>query len=68
VRFVLDMDISGMTASGEAGREVARILRYWAGAVQRMDLKPDDGSVLHDSAYRPVGRWTITSDESERPV
>jgi hypothetical protein len=60
VKFVLEVDLSGMVADGEAGKELGRILRYWAGAVQQVELEPGQGSVIYDSAYRPVGRWTVT--------
>ncbi|HEY3258677.1 MAG TPA: hypothetical protein VGJ95_00165 [Pseudonocardiaceae bacterium] len=60
MKFVLEMDLSGMAPDGEAGKELGRILRYWAGALQKMELKPGQGSVLYDSAYREVGRWTLT--------
>jgi hypothetical protein len=61
VKFVLEVDLSGMTADGEAGKELGRILRYWAGGVQQMELKPGQGSAIYDSTYREVGRWTITN-------
>ena len=60
VKFVLEVDISGMTAREETGKELGRILRYWAGAVQQVELKPGQGSDIYDSAYRPVGRWAVT--------
>jgi len=60
VKFILEVDISAMTAEGQAGKELGRILRYWAGGVQQMELRPGAGSDIYDSAYHPVGRWTIT--------
>jgi hypothetical protein len=56
-----------MTAGGEAGKELGRILRYWAGAVQQIELKPDQGSVIYDSAYRAVGRWAVTDTSDDPP-
>jgi hypothetical protein len=61
MKFVLEVDISGMVAAGEAGRELGRILRYWAGAVQQMELAPGQGNDIYDSAYRQVGRWEVTA-------
>jgi hypothetical protein len=60
VKFVLEVDLDAMAADGAAGKELGRILRYWAGAVQQVDLKPGQGSAVYDSAYREVGRWSIT--------
>lgn len=60
MRFMLEVDISGMTGDGEAGKELGRILRYWGGAVPKMELTPGQGSAIYDSAYREVGRWVVT--------
>jgi hypothetical protein len=60
MKFVLEVDLSAMTADGEAGKELGRILRYWAGGVQQLELKPGQGTDIYDSAYRAVGRWAIT--------
>ena len=49
---------------GEAGAELGRILRYWGGAMKQIELNPDAGSAIYDSAYREVGRWQITDAES----
>ena len=67
MKFVLEVDINGMTASEEAGKELGRILRYWAGAVRQVELKPGQGSVIYDSAYRPVGRWAVTDTPDDLP-
>lgn len=60
MKFILEVDISGMTGDGEAGKELGRILRYWGGAVPKMELTPGQGSAIYDSAYREVGRWVVT--------
>jgi hypothetical protein len=60
MKFVLEVDLDGMTSDGVAGKELGRILRYWAGAVQQVELKPGQGSAVYDSAYREVGRWSVT--------
>ena len=67
MKFVLEVDISAMTAGDVAGKELGRILRYWAGAVQQMELKPGQGSDIYDSAYARVGHWTVTDDLPEAP-
>ncbi|MEN3309694.1 MAG: hypothetical protein V7603_5896 [Micromonosporaceae bacterium] len=59
MKFVLEVDLDGWVADGEPGKELGRILRYWGGAVQQIELKPGQGSDLYDSAYRAVGRWTV---------
>jgi hypothetical protein len=61
MRFVLVVDLDGISAEGEAGKELGRILRYWAGAVQQVELKPGQGSAVYDSAYREVGHWSVTN-------
>jgi hypothetical protein len=59
VRFVFEVEVPD--AWGEAaGDELSRLLRYWAGAVRRMDLQPGTGSDLYDSEYRKVGSWRLT--------
>jgi hypothetical protein len=56
------VDLGAMTAEGEAGQELGRILRYWAGGVQQLELRPGQGSDVYDSSYRPVGSWTINEE------
>ena len=58
MRLVIDIDIDAV--SGQAQREVARILRYWAGAVPQMELMPGTEQVLMDSTYTPVGHLRIS--------
>lgn len=63
MRFVLEVDLTDLLAGGNAGKELGRILRYWAGGVQQLDeLKAGQGSAIYDSAYREVGRWHITDE------
>jgi hypothetical protein len=40
--------------------EIARILRYWAGALSQMGLAVGTDQVLMDSAYTPVGHLRVT--------
>jgi hypothetical protein len=67
MKFVLEVDLDGMTADGAAGKELGRIFRYWAGAVQQADLKSGQGSAVYDSAYREVGHWSITDASDVQP-
>ena len=67
MKFVLEVDLSDMPA-GQAGRELGRILRYWAGGVRQLELTPGQGSDIYDSAYRPVGRWAITDNPGDLPA
>lgn len=60
MKFILEVDLSGMTQDGAAGKELGRILRYWGGAAPKLELTPGQGSAIYDSAYREVGRWTVT--------
>lgn len=39
--------------------ELGRILRYWGGNLRHYALRPGDGSVIYDSEYREVGRWSV---------
>jgi len=47
---------------GNAASELGRILRYWGGNLGHFELEPGDGSVVHDSGYREVGRWSISGE------
>jgi hypothetical protein len=62
MRFVLEVDMGENAFEGNAVKELGRILRYWGGNLHYFELKPGDGSVVYDSDYREVGRWTITED------
>jgi hypothetical protein len=59
VRFVFEVDLPDSWGESAAD-ELSRLLRYWAGAVRRMDLRPGVGSDLYDSAYTKVGSWRLT--------
>lgn len=59
MKFVLEVDMTGPALEGDAALELGRILRYWGGNLGRYELKPGDGSVVYDSDYRGVGRWTV---------
>jgi len=58
MRFVMDIDMDALT--GEPEKEIARILRFWAGALPRMELTPGTEQALMDSSYTPVGHLRVT--------
>jgi hypothetical protein len=62
MRFVLEVDMGENAFEGNGLKELGRILRYWGGNLHYFEMKPGDGSVVYDSDYREVGRWTITED------
>ncbi|GAA2467924.1 hypothetical protein [Streptomyces macrosporus] len=62
MKFLLEVDLDGMEPGEDTVRELGRILRYWGGNLHHYDLKPGDGSDVYDSAYREVGRWSVTGD------
>jgi len=58
MRFVMEVDLSAM-ADGREPDELARILRYWAGAVKQVKLTPGTTQEIYDSEYTEVGSWEI---------
>jgi hypothetical protein len=58
MRFVMDIDLDALNDQPE--KEIARILRYWAGALPQMELAAGTDQVLMDSAYTPVGHLRVT--------
>lgn len=60
MKFVLEVDMGETAFDGNAVAELGRILRYWGGNLRHYEMKPGDGSVIYDSAYREVGSWSIT--------
>jgi hypothetical protein len=62
MKFILEVDMDKI--EGQMDKELGRILRYWAGAMPQMELKPGAGTAIYDSAYHEVGRWAITEDQS----
>ncbi len=46
-----------------AGAELGRILRYWGGAMPKVELTDGAAQAIYDSEYREVGRWTVTASE-----
>ena len=44
----------------DAGKELARILRYWGGAMDKVEFTEGTGQQIYDSEYRHVGHWIVT--------
>ena len=72
MKFVLEIDMGDTAFDGKAAAELGRILavlgrilRYWAGNLHHYELKPGDGSLIYDSGYHEVGRWSIAASELE---
>lgn len=63
MKFILEVDMSELVRNGDAGKELGRILRYWGGAVQQVELEPGQRQALYDSAYREVGHWVVTDSQ-----
>ncbi|MFC8709585.1 hypothetical protein ACFUCQ_06535 [Streptomyces sp. NPDC057197] len=60
MQFLLEVTMDPAQPPEERARELGRILRYWGGNLHHYALEPGDGSAVHDSSYREVGRWSIT--------
>ncbi|MFJ9517941.1 hypothetical protein ACIRPK_06690 [Kitasatospora sp. NPDC101801] len=58
MRFTLEIDLTD--PADDHAAELGRILRYWAGNLKHYSLEPGTGEDVHDSAYRKVGRWSVT--------
>ncbi|WP_035745649.1 hypothetical protein [Haematomicrobium sanguinis] len=57
VKLVLEIDLDKLPAP--PADEAGRILRYWAGAINQVDLGEQMTHELMDSAYQPVGTIKI---------
>jgi hypothetical protein len=68
MKFVLEVDMGETAFDGKAAAELGRILRYWGGNLHHYELRPGDGSVIHDSGDHEVGRWSIRDGELTRGV
>ncbi|MGY1455419.1 hypothetical protein [Streptomyces sp. SS8] len=64
MKFRLEIDMDKAASAEESARELGRILRYWGGNLHHYALRPGDGSAVHDSGHREVGRWSIVSAEA----
>lgn len=58
MRLQLTIDLDDLPV--DTSKEVGRILRYWAGAMDQLDLTASMRQQLMDSRYRPVGELTVT--------
>ena len=58
MRFTIDIDVDALT--GEPRQEIARILRFWAGALPKMELAAGLDQELMDSAYASVGSMRLS--------
>lgn len=63
MRLTLDLDLDAL--GDDAAMEAGRILRYWAGAMDQMDLRQPAHHDLMDSSYQAVG--TIAVGEATDP-
>ncbi|MCH0539957.1 hypothetical protein I3F58_10350 [Streptomyces sp. MUM 203J] len=63
MQFLLEVTVDDEATAEQTAGELGRILRYWGGNLHHYALKPGDGSAVHDSEYREVGRWRILADE-----
>jgi hypothetical protein len=63
MRFVLEVDLESGALSGAArGDELGRILRYWGGSMNQVELAPGVRQEIYDSDYAPVGVWWVEPD------
>ena len=63
MRFVLEVDLDAGALGGERrGDELGRILRYWGGSMQQVELTPGTRQDLYDSGYTVVGSWRVEAD------
>lgn len=58
MRFVIEIDMDAVKDKPQ--EEIARILRYWAGALPQLELTAGTEQALMDSAYSPVGHLRVT--------
>lgn len=61
MKFVLEVELDGI---GDAPKELGRILRYWGGSINQVELAPGASQDIYDSEYRRVGQWTIEAGEA----
>ncbi|MET9684820.1 hypothetical protein [Streptomyces coeruleorubidus] len=64
MKFLLEVTMDDAALTEDPAGELGRILRYWGGNLRLYGLRPGDGSVIYDSEYREVGRWSVT-DQAE---
>ncbi|MFF7790539.1 hypothetical protein [Streptomyces sp. NPDC007991] len=59
MKFLLEVTMDNAALAEDPAAELGRILRYWGGNLRHYALRPGDGSVIYDSEYREVGRWSV---------
>ncbi|MDQ1014773.1 hypothetical protein QFZ43_001322 [Streptomyces afghaniensis] len=59
MKFLLEVTMDDAALADDPAGELGRILRYWGGNLRHYALRPGDGSVIYDSEYREVGRWSV---------
>jgi hypothetical protein len=59
MKFLLEVTMDDAALTEDPAGELGRILRYWGGNLRHYALRPGDGSVIYDSEYREVGRWSV---------
>ncbi|MDG9708733.1 hypothetical protein [Streptomyces sp. DH10] len=64
MKFLLEVTMDDAALTEDPAGELGRILRYWGGNLRHFALRPGDGSVIYDSEYREVGRWSV-ADQAE---
>ncbi|MFI7014642.1 hypothetical protein [Streptomyces sp. NPDC050164] len=64
MKFLLEVTMDDTALTEDPAGELGRILRYWGGNLRHYALRPGDGSVIYDSEYREVGRWSV-ADQAE---
>ena len=60
MKFILEVDLAQIDR--DAGQELGRILRYWGGAMDKVELADGANQQIYDSEYRHVGHWLITEE------
>jgi hypothetical protein len=60
MKFILEVDLAQIDR--DAGQELGRILRYWGGAMDKVELADGANQQIYDAQYRHVGHWLITED------
>ncbi|MFJ8545633.1 hypothetical protein ACIRFH_27130 [Streptomyces sp. NPDC093586] len=58
-KFILEVTLDDGAVAADPVGELQRILRYWGGNLRHYPLRPGDASVIYDSEYREVGRWSV---------
>ncbi|MGH3384261.1 MAG: hypothetical protein ACRDO1_06765 [Nocardioidaceae bacterium] len=58
MRFVIEIDMDAVKDKPQ--EEIARILRYWAGALPQLELAVGTEQALMDSTYSQVGHLRVT--------